>query len=309
MKKLITFLVCSLLIISVCDYKFLDNYIYTYIKKGYFDSDYNIVINTDALKPNKYVYKEYSSFAKNTNNFYPKNKNDLLNIYYTILNNGYENFSYYCDFEYKDCLKDVQDLSKDSDTFTYLNQLVHPFNSFKTIQSNYNSNGRIDVEVIKKYTDEDIEKINNKLNNIINELNVNNYTNLNDKIKVFHDYLANTNKYDKNKEIGNSNYNSDGAIGTLFEGYSVCSGYSDTLALYLDMLDLDNVKVATEKHVWNAVKINNNWYHIDLTWDDPMTSTNEDIIRYDYFLITSSQLLTNDTIEHNFSTTIYDFIK
>lgn len=309
MKKILTFLICTLLIISVCDYKFLDNSIYTFIKKGYFDNNYNIVINTNALKPNKYVYKEYSSFVKNTNNFYPKNKTDLLNIYYTILNNGWENFSYYCDSEYKDCIEDVQSLSKDADTFTYLNQLVHPFNSFKTIQSNYNSNGRIDVEIVKKYTEEDIEKINNKLNNIINELNINNYTSIYDKIKVFHDYIANTNKYDKDKESGSSSYHSDNAIGTLFEGYSVCSGYSDTLALYLDMLDLDNIKVATEKHVWNAVNIDDNWYHIDLTWDDPITSTNEDIIKYDYFLITSSQLLNNDNTEHNFSNIIYNFIK
>lgn len=309
MKKIFTFLICTILITSVCDYKFLDNSIYSFIKKGYFDNEYNIVINTDALKPNKYVYKEYSSFVKNTNNFYPKNKTDLLNIYYTILNNGWENFSYYCDSEYKDCFDDIQNLSNDANTFTYLNQLVHPFNSFETIQSNYNSNGRIDVEIVKRYSEDDIAKINNKLNNVINELNINNYSSIYDKIKAFHDYLANINKYDKNKENGSSNYNSDSAIGTLFEGYSVCSGYSDTLALYLDMLDLDNIKVATEKHVWNAVKIDDNWYHIDLTWDDPMTSTNEDIIRYDYFLITSNQLLTNDTTEHNFSTIIYNFIK
>lgn len=309
MKKIFTFLICTLLIISVCDYKFLDNSIYNLIKKGFFNNNYNIVINTNSLKPNKYVYKEYSSFVRNTNNFYPKNKSDLLNIYYTILNNGWENFSYYCDSEYETCIEDVQSLSKDADTFTYLNQLVHPFNSFKTIQSNYNSNGRIDVEIEKKYTEEEIEKINNKLNNIINELNINNYTSIYDKIKVFHDYIANTNKYDKNKENGSSSYHSDSAIGTLFEGYSVCSGYSDTLALYLDMLDLDNVKVATDKHVWNAVNIDDNWYHIDLTWNDPITSTNEDIIKYDYFLITSSQLLSNDTTEHNFSTIVYNFIK
>ena len=81
------------------------------------------------------------------------------------------------------------------------------------------------------------------------------------------------------------------------------------MAIYLDMLDLENIKVATSKHVWNAVKIDNNWYHLDLTWDDPITSTNEDIIKYDYFLVTTNKLLSNDTTEHSYSTIIYDFIK
>ena len=309
MKKILVFLISTFLIVSVADYKFLDNSIYTLIKDGYFDKDYNIVTNINALNQNKYVYNEYSSFVKNTNNFYPKNKTDLLNIYYTILNNGWDNFSYYCDPIYKDCLNDIQNLSKDADTFTYLNQLVHPFNSFKTIQSNYNSDGRIDVVIVKKYTDEEIEKINNKLNNVINELNVNNYNSINDKIKLFHDYLANINRYDKEKEKGESIYHSDSAIGALFESHAVCSGYSDAMAIYLDMLDLENIKVATSKHVWNAVKIDNNWYHLDLTWDDPITSTNEDIIKYDYFLVTTNKLLSNDTTEHSYSTIIYDFIK
>ncbi len=308
MKKLLTFLICTLLVISVCDYKFLDNYIYSFIKEKYFGNEYNIVINTDALKPNKYAYKEFSSFVKISNDFYPKNKNDLLNIYYTVLNNGWENFSFYCDLEYKNCLEDIKNLNNDEETFNYINQLVHPFNSFKTIKSNYNSNGRIDIEIEKRYTDEDIENINNKLSNIINELNINNYTSIIDKIKIFHDYLASTNKYDQNKENGTSTYHSDNAIGTLFEGYSVCNGYSDTLAIYLNMLNLDNVRVATDKHVWNIVKIDNNWYHIDLTWDDPITSNNEDIITHDYFLISTDELLTLDKIEHNYSQTVYDFI-
>ena len=80
------------------------------------------------------------------------NKNDLLNIYYTILNNGWDNFSYYCDNNYSECLNDIENISKDSNVFSSINQLVHPYNSFKTIKSNYNSNGRIDVVIEKKYS-------------------------------------------------------------------------------------------------------------------------------------------------------------
>ena len=167
---------------------------------------------------------------------------------------------------------------------------------------------RVDIEIQKKYSNEDIIKIDKKIDDIINQLNINNYDDVTDKIKVFHDYLASTNKYDKDKESGNSKYHSDTAIGTLFEGYSVCSGYSDTMAIFLNKLGLDNVKVITDKHAWNAVKLNGKWYHIDLTWDDPIVSNGSDIISHDYFLLTTHELLVKEAIEHNYDRDSYSFL-
>jgi len=37
-------------------------------------------------------------------------------------------------------------------------------------------------------------------------------------------------------------------------------------------------------HAWNLVKIDDKWYNIDLTWDDPITNTGEQVLRYNYFL-------------------------
>lgn len=307
MKKSIVLIAFFIVFIKLIDLVYLDNKIYDYINRYYLHKKYNIVINNDALRPNKYVYEEYSSYVKDTNNLYPSNKNELLNIYYSALNKGYKNFSYYCDEKYNKCLNDIEVLSKDSKTFTSLNQLIHPYNSFKTIESNY-TNNRIDVSVNRKYSDDDINKINNKLNDIINELNINNYVDVKEKIKVFHDYIASTNVYDSQREKGNSKHNSDSALGTLFEGYSVCSGYTDTMALFLNMIGLENIKVATDKHVWNAVKLNDKWYHIDITWDDPVVSDGSNIIQYDYFLITTEELKKKNDKEHNYSEVIYDFI-
>ena len=225
------------------------------------------------------------------------------------MNNGFDDFTYYCDITYKDCLDDINDLSKETETFTYLNQFVHPFNSFKTINSKYiGLFKRVDVEIQKKYSKNDIDKINNKINDIINSKNINSYDSVTDKIKVFHDYLADTNKYDKDKETKTSSYHSDTAIGTLFEGYSTCSGYSDAMAIFLTKLGLENVKVITDKHAWNAVKINNKWYHIDLTWDDPIVTNGGDIISHEYFLISTDQLLKNDITQHNFDRDLYSFL-
>lgn len=303
MKKLLYLFICVIFFIFI-----LDDKIFNYYENYYKKTDKAIVTNIKALKTSKYFYNDNSGFVHNTENFYPKDKNELLNVYYSILNNGWENFSYYCDSKYTNCLDDINELSKDSQTFSFINQLVHPYNSFKIIKSNYNSNNRIDINIEKKYSDEDILKIDNKINSIINELNINDYNNIEDKIKLFHDYIANTNKYDTNKESKKSKYNSDTAIGTLFEGYSICSGYTDTMAIFLNKLGLENIKVANDKHTWNAVKINGKWKHIDLTWDDPVTNTGEDIIQYDYFLISTDDLIKKNEDEHTFSTIIYDFL-
>lgn len=308
MKKLFAFLITILYIVLFVDRYALNNKIYNYVKSFHDNNEYSIVTNMEALEKSNYVYNNYSSYVKLLDNFTVTNKNDLLNVYYTVLNNGWDNFSFYCDLSYTKCFDDINDLSNNSDVFSSVNQLVHPFNSFKTIKSNYNSNNRVDISITKKYSADDIEKINNKINEIINELNINNYTNSKDKIKTFHDYIANANKYDIDRQDKKYKYHSDSAIGTLFEGYSICSGYTDTMAIFLSKINIENIRIANNNHTWNAVKLNNNWYHIDLTWDDPVTSNGSDVINYDYFLINTYELNNRYDKEHTFDKEIYDFI-
>ena len=309
MKRFITFILCLVVAFDIIDNKYLNKKYTNYIKNYFYSKKYDLVINNDSLKDSKYKYNQLSETVKETDNFYPSNKTELLDIYYTFLNNGLNDFTYYCNKNYTNCFKDLKEVSEDANIFSYVNQLVHPYNSFKEINSRYNRlTRRVDINIEKKYSEEEIKKIDKRIDDIINELNINNYTKVEDKIMVFHDYLASINKYDKQKETKTSKYNSDTAIGTLFEGFSVCSGYSDTLAIFLNKLGLENVKVITDKHAWNAVKINNTWYHIDLTWDDPIVTDGSDIITHDYFLLTTHDLLVKDSLEHNYDRTDYSFL-
>ena len=300
MKKLFYLFLSIILALVILDEKIIGSSIYDVYNKYYKKTNNKIVTNMNALKPSQYLYNDHSNLIHNADNYLPKNKDELINVYYTVLNNGWVNFSYYCDSSYTGCFDDISDLSNDKKTFSNINQLIHPYNSYNVVKSSY-TNDRIDINIEKKYSDDDILKIDKKINSIINELNINDYSNVEDKIKAFHDYIANTNKYDKNKESGLSTYNSDTAIGTLFEGYSICSGYTDTLAIFLSKIGLDNVKIANDKHTWNVVKINNKWKHIDLTW--------EDIITYDYFLIDTDKLISKNEEEHNFDEKIFSFLK
>jgi hypothetical protein len=68
-----------------------------------------------------------------TTDFSPKNKQDLLNIYYTVLNSGWEDFTFYCSYE--KCIRDVNELSTDTMLLSNLNSFVDPYNQYSTIST------------------------------------------------------------------------------------------------------------------------------------------------------------------------------
>ena len=145
MKRLFAFLITILYIVFFIDRYALDNRICNHFKTYNDIKEYNIVTNMNGLDKSNYIYKDYSNYVKSIDNFTINNKDELLNVYYTILNNGWDSFSFYCSDKYTKCLDDINNLSKESDVFSYINQLVHPYNSFKEIKSNYSSNNRIDI--------------------------------------------------------------------------------------------------------------------------------------------------------------------
>ena len=134
-----------------------------------------------------------------------------------------------------------------------------------------------------------------------------------EKIKVLHDYIINNAKYDveRNKN-GDSKYLSYIAYGPLFEGYATCNGYTDLMAIFLNKMGYDNYKIATTPeeisysatgHIWNAVKVDGKWLHLDLTWDDPISDIN--VSRDTYFLIDTKTLEKINDGTHKFDKAIY----
>ena len=141
-----------------------------------------------------------------------------------------------------------------------------------------------------------------------------------EKIKTIHDYIVNNTKYDITRnESGESNHESYKASGALLEGLATCNGYADAMAILLSKMGYDNFKVATTPeeisyestgHVWNAVKFEDNWVHIDLTWDDPVSKNNKDYLYHMYFLVNNEEMAEADSgkvkiEEHNYDKTIY----
>ena len=311
MKKLILPL-CSMAIIIV-----------TIIYLGPITDKLVNVIDKDPIL----VLKPSDSFTKNkdylfvqrSNDFRPYSYQDLLNIYYTVIDNGWKEFTFYCPEEYKNCVSDATKISGDELILTHLNNYVHPFNSFTNIKSSINDNGEITLKVFYLYSEKRINEITEKVEEILNSLNVNDLEDY-DKIKTVHDYIINNVKYDVDRnEVNDSKYESYNAYGPLFQGYATCNGYTDLMAIFLTKMVFDNYKIATTKdeisysntgHIWNAVKVNDEWLHLDLTWDDPVSDDKKDYLFHTYFLVSTEAMMEADkgeTVieEHNFNRLYY----
>ncbi len=298
MKKYITLI--FLIILFGFTYTFrkpLYNLYRTYLIK----ENKNITLN----EKNNYSRDYNFNYVSLTNNFSPSNYQDLLNIYFTVLNSGITTFSFYCPNNYTECINDVDSLANNQKTLSTINNFVHPFNSFKHLETSYDDYGKVTLKIEHIYTDSDIKLIESKVKNIEKEIWQNNMTE-EDKIKAAHNYIINNSKYDKDRSDNNIvKYKSDTAYGTLLEGYSLCGGYTDAMELFLEDMNLKSYKVASENHVWNALYINENWYHLDLTWDDPITTDGSDILEYNFFLITTSELESLEAEQHIYDKTIY----
>lgn len=255
-------------------------------------------------------YRDYDFlFVQNTNDFVPKNNQDILNIYYTAINAGKTSFTFYCPKEYAGCLDSIEELANDQDELSDINNFVHPYNGFSHIETEYDSLGKVTINIIKSYKEKDIRLIEKQIDILLPQITSPNNT-AEENIKSIHDYIINHSKYDSLRSDQNIfTYKSDTAYGPLFEGYAICSGYTDLMELFLEKLQIRSFKVSSEDHVWNAVYLNNRWYHLDLTWDDPVASDGRDYLEYNYFLIDTNKLLSIETTQHTFNQNIYQELK
>ena len=311
MKKLtyILTIICSLtIILIVINLNRITNYL-----SSFFNSTPKITINSK----NKYALERSFGYVQTTDDYVPLGEQDLKNIIYTAVDAGLSNITFYCPKEYTNCVKDITKLTNDQETLTHINNFVSPYNSFSNIKTSISESGEISIKISYLYTEDEIEKINSKIDEIIKK-NITNDMDDYDKIKAIHDYLINNSKYDVERNDGKgSKYNSYKALGPLFEGYATCNGYTDAMALFLNKFGIKNYKIATTPddhnltgHIWNAVYINNKWSHLDVTWDDPVSESGQDYLLHKYLLITNDELKKADegkvvVTEHNFKKSIY----
>ena len=87
--------------------------------------------------------------------------------------------------------------------------------------------------------------------------------------------------------------------GVLCGGYAACSGYAKAAKYIFDLLQIPCYVVAgistppgstSDSHLWNIIQIDGRFYHLDLTWDDPVVETGSSLIHHTYFNLTDAAI-------------------
>lgn len=289
-----------------------------------------VMVTICAFQKDKIVYKYYEytidkKYSKiNINDYYKddnfnyvddytesgiKNRNDLINSIYYAINSGTDYIERYIDSDYTNYINDINTLTayngaEFKKVISTLNNFVHPYNSSNNVKISYGGDYKIGITINRAYTQDEINEINNKVDKILNE-NVNNNMPPKEKIRAIHDYIINHTEYDKLKyeNKNDDTYKSNTAYGVLIEGYGTCNGYADAMEIFLDKMNIINYKISNEEHIWNLVYLDGKWYHLDLTWDDPISDIN--INRDTYFLISTKTLEKINDGTHTFDKNIY----
>ena len=170
-----------------------------------------------------------------------------------------------------------------------------------------NSNLKIDNTIVD-YTDNTLTGIKEYENRYL-------YKQLSSSEKLIYSKLYDNIEYEQTF-IEPNIYN---IYGALVSKTCVCEGYAKALQYLLNEVELENVIVTgtatnndgkTESHAWNYVKIDDEWYAIDTTWDDPIIVGGgklTDKIKYRYFLKGSSTMSKNHFISAKFTADGQDF--
>lgn len=172
------------------------------------------------------------------------------------------------------------------------------------VNSGKEANYLIDEFSSKQEIEQAINQIEQKKNQILQNRKSSTY----DNIKMVHDYLVESIKYDTSISKKNI-YN---IYGAMINGEAVCEGYARSFKYMMDALGIPctlvigkgtNSEGKTENHAWNYVQIDDYWYALDATWDDPISTTGQvsESAKYRYFLKGSTDMIKDHTPSGQFT--------
>ena len=116
-----------------------------------------------------------------------------------------------------------------------------------------------------------------------------------------HDWIINWADYDEKAldtyEGEDQDPDNANPYGVFVNQRAICKGYTSTFQLFMDMLNIECITVNglanadKEEHAWNMVRLDGEWYCVDVTWDDPIASFEiDEKYHHTYFNVTSQFL-------------------
>lgn len=249
--------------------------------------------NKEQLKTGTYVFEFGTSF--NTLLHSEKGEQTLS----TAFQSAWNAFSYdECDLFYIDIKK--MTLINETRTLggiTTYYVSIGPGNNKNYLQDSFQST-------------EKIEKAQNYINNIISQIVK---QTRNDqkiiRVKKVHDWMIDAMEYDESE----TNVNKYNIYGAIHDKKAVCEGYARSFRYIMEKVGVpcvlvpgiaENSQGKIEAHAWNYVQIEDKWYAVDVTWDDPVITgggTITDNEKYKFFLKGSEEFFKDHTQSGEFS--------
>lgn len=268
------------------------------------DGDYtNQNIDYNNIKIEKYFYNQLDDYSKTIYKAFESNKENMKTGTYKVelgssfsellgTENGQDKLGKYYQSAIEAYTYDNPDVFYLSPNKMYLN-IETTTRGRKTTYYVYVNSGNEENYLIDEFSSqEQINQTIKKLEQVKKYIIQNKTGNTYDDIKMVHDYLIANIEYDSTISKDNI-YN---ICGALINGEAVCEGYARAFKYLMDGLEIPctlvigtgrNSEGNTENHAWNYVLLDENWYAIDATWDDPVVSGVgwvSQATRYKYFL-------------------------
>lgn len=287
----------------------------TYINISYYNKKlrkltFNFTVQVQVLPKNTYILRNKNDIVlmlekefknpKSTKDIFNKLKLNENSPYFTMDSNGKLKKIKIYDHSIPVFIKntiDVSNINNNSNMSKFmstskLNLYLNQFNYYFT--SDY-TKLRIECFGNKEYIDK-TDKTLEKADEIIEKTITPNMTDL-QKEKALHDYVVKNYEYDYDNYLnGTIPGDSYSAYGLLINGKGVCASYADTMKLLLTKVGIECIEVSGQadngslgNHAWNIVKIDNKYYHLDATWDDPVPDRPNEV-RYKYFNLSDDEI-------------------
>ena len=98
-----------------------------------------------------------------------------------------------------------------------------------------------------------------------------------DKLRAIHDWVLYNHHYDMVSVNHQEQRKRQDAEHVIKYGMGVCEGYANLYAALVRKAGIPASVIGCNElgHAWNQVKYNNNWYLVDVTWDDPVTDNSD----------------------------------
>jgi len=131
-------------------------------------------------------------------------------------------------------------------------------------------------------TYDQVRYVENEVKNIIDDI-IHPSMTIHEKVKTIHDYVVRNTAYDETK-----NQEKNTPYHALTEGKSLCGGYAQLTYLLLKEAGIEARIISGQSqnvnHAWNLVKVDDAWYHLDTTWNDPLPDK-EGRVLYTYYML------------------------